>query len=148
MSVLASNDFVSSLTYSSSHFTEQLCFLDTFSEFWFSVFVCICKRFVNWPATMTVAEELEVGGQGLKQTFKDLFSGACGGIAQVLLGMYDQMAVYLSYFVVVALGFAWTFCFCRWTTMFDVCDSSHQIVLCSVYSLLDVDPILRQLVIR
>lgn len=36
---------------------------------------------------MTVAEEMEVEGQGLKQTFKDLFSGACGGIAQVLIGM-------------------------------------------------------------
>jgi hypothetical protein len=36
---------------------------------------------------MTVAEEMEVEGQGLTQTFKDLFSGACGGIAQVLIGM-------------------------------------------------------------
>ena len=35
-----------------------------------------------------VAEEMEVEGQGLNQTFKDLFSGACGGIAQVLIGMY------------------------------------------------------------
>jgi hypothetical protein len=34
-----------------------------------------------------VAEEMEVEGQGVNQTLKDLFSGACGGIAQVLLGM-------------------------------------------------------------
>jgi solute carrier family 25 carnitine/acylcarnitine transporter 20/29 len=33
-----------------------------------------------------MAEELEVEGQGLNRTLKDLFAGACGGIAQVLLG--------------------------------------------------------------
>jgi hypothetical protein len=41
---------------------------------------------------MTVAEEMEVEGQGLKETFKDLFAGACGGIAQVLLGMLSSDA--------------------------------------------------------
>lgn len=37
-----------------------------------------------------VAEEMFVEGQGLQQTLKDLFSGACGGIAQVLIGMYER----------------------------------------------------------
>ena len=32
------------------------------------------------------SEELELPSQGLKQTFKDLFAGAVGGVAQVLLG--------------------------------------------------------------
>ncbi|KAF2400077.1 mitochondrial carrier [Trichodelitschia bisporula] len=42
-------------------------------------------------------EELEVEGQGLKQTAKDLFSGACGGIAQVLLGQpFDIVKVRLQ----------------------------------------------------
>lgn len=30
--------------------------------------------------------ELEAEGQGLKRTLKDLFAGAAGGVAQVLLG--------------------------------------------------------------
>lgn len=34
-----------------------------------------------------MAEAEVAEGHGLKQTFKDLFSGACGGIAQVLIGM-------------------------------------------------------------
>lgn len=37
---------------------------------------------------MEVTEELEGQGQGLKQVGKDLFAGACGGIAQVLLGKF------------------------------------------------------------
>lgn len=35
-------------------------------------------------------EELEVEGQGLAQTLKDLFAGAAGGVAQVLLGESSQ----------------------------------------------------------
>lgn len=31
-------------------------------------------------------EEPSTGGGGAKQTFKDLFAGAAGGVAQVLLG--------------------------------------------------------------
>jgi hypothetical protein len=39
---------------------------------------------------MTFAEELEIQdeGHGLKRTLKDLFSGAVGGVAQVLIGMF------------------------------------------------------------
>jgi len=44
-----------------------------------------------------MAEELEVEGQGLKRTLKDLFAGACGGIAQVLLGQpFDIVKVRLQ----------------------------------------------------
>jgi hypothetical protein len=35
---------------------------------------------------MGAAEDVEAEGQGFKQVGKDLFAGACGGIAQVLLG--------------------------------------------------------------
>lgn len=39
---------------------------------------------------MTFAEEAEMKDetQGLKRTLKDLFAGAVGGVAQVLLGTY------------------------------------------------------------
>jgi hypothetical protein len=39
---------------------------------------------------MTFAEEAEIRNeaQGIKRTLKDLFAGAVGGVAQVLLGMY------------------------------------------------------------
>jgi hypothetical protein len=37
---------------------------------------------------MGVEAELEAPEHGLKRTLKDLFSGAVGGVAQVLLGMY------------------------------------------------------------
>jgi solute carrier family 25 carnitine/acylcarnitine transporter 20/29 len=39
---------------------------------------------------MTFAEEAEIKdeAQGLKRTLKDLFAGAVGGVAQVLLGTY------------------------------------------------------------
>jgi hypothetical protein len=33
------------------------------------------------------ADDLEVESQGFARTAKDLFAGACGGIAQVLLGL-------------------------------------------------------------
>lgn len=33
--------------------------------------------------------ELDVETGGLKRTFKDLFAGAAGGVAQVLLGQYS-----------------------------------------------------------
>lgn len=35
----------------------------------------------------SVEHEVELPDQGLKRTLKDLFAGAAGGIAQVLLGM-------------------------------------------------------------
>jgi hypothetical protein len=35
-----------------------------------------------------VEHELEADAQGLKRTLKDLFAGAVGGTAQVLLGMF------------------------------------------------------------
>jgi hypothetical protein len=34
-----------------------------------------------------MAEALEEANQGLTRTLKDLFSGAVGGVAQVLIGM-------------------------------------------------------------
>jgi len=36
---------------------------------------------------MSIEKELEVSDQGLVRTLKDLFAGAAGGVAQVLLGM-------------------------------------------------------------
>ena len=43
--------------------------------------------------------EIEAGDEGLKRVAKDVFSGACGGIAQVLLGQpFDIIKVHaLSY---------------------------------------------------
>lgn len=35
---------------------------------------------------MALEDEVELGEQGFKRTAKDLFAGACGGIAQVLIG--------------------------------------------------------------
>jgi hypothetical protein len=53
---------------------------------------------------MGAAEDVEAEGQGFKQVGKDLFAGACGGIAQVLLG---QSLIFLLYkrssFLVVLL---------------------------------------------
>ena len=43
---------------------------------------------------MGVEAELEAPEHGLKRTLKDLFSGAVGGVAQVLLGMYDSYRRY------------------------------------------------------
>lgn len=39
---------------------------------------------------MTYSEELEIKDEalGLQRTLKDLFAGAVGGVAQVLIGMY------------------------------------------------------------
>lgn len=37
---------------------------------------------------MGVEAELELPEHGLKRTLKDLFAGAVGGVAQVLLGMF------------------------------------------------------------
>jgi len=42
--------------------------------------------FVFESAVMMAAEELDHGGQGILRTLKDLFAGAAGGVAQVLLG--------------------------------------------------------------
>jgi len=37
-----------------------------------------------------MAEALEEANQGLNQTLKDLFAGAVGGVAQVLIGMISS----------------------------------------------------------
>lgn len=39
---------------------------------------------------MGVEKELELPEHGLKRTLKDLFAGAVGGVAQVLLGMFTS----------------------------------------------------------
>jgi hypothetical protein len=39
-------------------------------------------------ASLEEAGELGLPDQGLKRTLKDLFAGAVGGVAQVLLGMF------------------------------------------------------------
>ena len=41
---------------------------------------------------MSIEKELEVPDQGLVRTLKDLFAGAAGGVAQVLLGMLRSIA--------------------------------------------------------
>ena len=41
------------------------------------------------------AEELELEEGGLKQTAKDLFAGAAGGVAQVLLGELDLFYLFM-----------------------------------------------------
>jgi solute carrier family 25 carnitine/acylcarnitine transporter 20/29 len=41
---------------------------------------------------MGIEKELELTEHGLQRTLKDLFSGAVGGVAQVLLGMYLSIA--------------------------------------------------------
>lgn len=46
------------------------------------------------------ASEMEVEGQGLKQTAKDLFAGAAGGVAQVLIGKFEVLCVLCSVVVV------------------------------------------------
>jgi hypothetical protein len=52
---------------------------------------------------MGAAEDVEAQGQGFKQVGKDLFAGACGGIAQVLLGQ-----LFFRFFAVFCRGF-WSF---------------------------------------
>jgi hypothetical protein len=44
---------------------------------------------------MAAEQELEANG-GLARTLKDLFAGAAGGVAQVLLGKWNQFARLLS----------------------------------------------------
>jgi solute carrier family 25 carnitine/acylcarnitine transporter 20/29 len=36
---------------------------------------------------MAAAEEVDTAGQGVVRTLKDLFAGAAGGVAQVLIGL-------------------------------------------------------------
>ena len=43
----------------------------------------------EWDRRRTEMSELDVEAGGLKRTFKDLFAGAAGGVAQVLLGQYS-----------------------------------------------------------
>lgn len=46
---------------------------------------------------MSSAEhEFEGPDQGLKRTLKDLFAGAVGGVAQVLLGMFFPLSIPIS----------------------------------------------------
>lgn len=40
-----------------------------------------------------MAEALEEANQGLTRTLKDLFAGAVGGVAQVLIGMSHMLAL-------------------------------------------------------
>lgn len=52
---------------------------------------------------MATDADVEVEGQGVTQTLKDLFSGACGGIAQVLIG---ESPASLAFFSILALFFS------------------------------------------
>ena len=50
--------------------------------------------------------DAKVDASGLKRTFKDLFAGAAGGIAQVLLGEYvaaSSALIYCSWMVAIQL---------------------------------------------
>ena len=40
---------------------------------------------------MSLEQELEVPGKGAARVFKDLFAGAVGGVAQVLLGKFEDV---------------------------------------------------------
>ena len=44
--------------------------------------------------------DVQVDGGGLKRTLKDLFAGAAGGVAQVLLGQF----FYISAFSWICIG--------------------------------------------
>lgn len=50
------------------------------------------------PPAGSVEDVVDVAAakEGFKETAKDLFSGACGGIAQVLLGRYSSVSVVLK----------------------------------------------------
>lgn len=41
----------------------------------------------------TEMADVDLDAGGLKQTFKDLFAGAAGGVAQVLLGKFSSVYV-------------------------------------------------------
>lgn len=41
-------------------------------------------------------QEQDAEGQGFKRTLKDLFAGAVGGVAQVLLGRFDVPFSFLN----------------------------------------------------
>lgn len=42
---------------------------------------------------MAAAEEVDTAGQGIVRTLKDLFAGAAGGVAQVLIGRSNFMSL-------------------------------------------------------
>lgn len=46
------------------------------------------RLFAGIDIKMGIEAELEAPEHGFKRTLKDLFSGAVGGVAQVLLGTY------------------------------------------------------------
>ena len=66
-------------------------------------------------------EELEARPQDATQTIKDLASGACGGIAQVLLGEI--------LFLLLLTGLNLSFCSCLRIEKFCIAVSGHLLVV-------------------
>src|SRR5690349_13883365 len=56
---------------------------------------------------MGIEAELELPEMGLTRTLKDLFAGAVGGVAQVLLGTYiDLISLLLFQYLLIRLFFS------------------------------------------